>query len=78
MASGRKVLNSLHLTSDLCTLPIMCSELFRIPYVWDGVPIFGFGVLLAIWAIVGLVSFAASVRRHGWNGETGASCRCWR
>jgi phosphatidylglycerol---prolipoprotein diacylglyceryl transferase len=48
----------------------MCSELFRIPYAWGGVPIFGFGVLLAIWAIAGLISFAASVRRHGWNGET--------
>ena len=30
----------------------MCSELFRIPYEWGGVPIFGFGVLLAIWAVV--------------------------
>ena len=29
----------------------MCSELFRIPYAWGGVPIFGIGVLLAIWAI---------------------------
>jgi phosphatidylglycerol---prolipoprotein diacylglyceryl transferase len=48
----------------------MCSELFRIPYTWAGVPIFGFGVLLAIWAIAGLTSLALSIRRHGWNGET--------
>jgi phosphatidylglycerol---prolipoprotein diacylglyceryl transferase len=54
----------------LFDFPLMCSELFRIPYVWGGVPIFGFGVLLAIWALVGGVSLAFSIRRHGWNGET--------
>jgi phosphatidylglycerol:prolipoprotein diacylglycerol transferase len=48
----------------------MCSELFRIPYTWGGVPIFGFGVLLVVWALVGLTSFAITVRRHGWNAET--------
>ncbi len=48
----------------------MCSELFRIPYSWGGVPIFGFGVLLAIWALVGIGSFLITVRRHGWNAET--------
>jgi phosphatidylglycerol:prolipoprotein diacylglycerol transferase len=48
----------------------MCSELFRIPYSWGGVPIFGVGVLLVVWAIVGLGSFALAVRRHGWNAET--------
>ncbi|MEM9353170.1 MAG: prolipoprotein diacylglyceryl transferase family protein [Planctomycetota bacterium] len=31
----------------------MCSELFRIPMTWQGVPIFGFGLLLAAWCIVG-------------------------
>ena len=31
----------------------MCSELFRIPIDLNGVPLFGFGVLLAIWAIAG-------------------------
>jgi hypothetical protein len=29
----------------------MCSELFRIPYSWGGMPVFGFGVLLAVWAV---------------------------
>ncbi len=48
----------------------MCSELFRIPYSWGNVPIFGFGVLMAVWAIVGIGSLAMAVRRHGWNAET--------
>lgn len=48
----------------------MCSELFRIPYVWGGVPIFGFGVLLVLWAISSALSLAGLVRRHGWSGET--------
>src|SRR5262245_51497554 len=51
-------------------IPSMCSELFRVPYVWSGVPIFGFGLLLAIWAVAGAISFTTSVRRHGWTGET--------
>ena len=49
---------------------LMCSELFRIPYSWGGVPIFGFGVLLAVWALAGIGSFALTVRRQGWNAET--------
>ncbi|MGD9634727.1 MAG: prolipoprotein diacylglyceryl transferase [Pirellulales bacterium] len=44
--------------------------MFRIPYSWGGVPMFGFGVLLAVWAVVGLGSLALTVRRHGWNAET--------
>ena len=48
----------------------MCSELFRIPYSWGGVPIFGVGVLLVVWAVAGLGSFAWTIRRHGWNTET--------
>jgi phosphatidylglycerol:prolipoprotein diacylglycerol transferase len=48
----------------------MCSELLRIPYSWGGVPIFGFGVLLVVWALIGLGSFAMMVRRQGWNAET--------
>jgi phosphatidylglycerol---prolipoprotein diacylglyceryl transferase len=47
----------------------MCSELFRIPYSFHGIPIFGFGVLLVIWIVVGLGSLAATVRRYGWGGE---------
>jgi phosphatidylglycerol:prolipoprotein diacylglycerol transferase len=48
----------------------MCSELFRIPYSWGGVPIFGFGVLLAIWAVASGLTLASHVRRYGWGGET--------
>jgi phosphatidylglycerol---prolipoprotein diacylglyceryl transferase len=48
----------------------MCSELFRIPYEVAGVPIFGFGVLLLVWAIASAVSIAGLVRRHGWGAET--------
>jgi phosphatidylglycerol:prolipoprotein diacylglycerol transferase len=34
------------------------------------VPIFGFGVLLAIWALAVLATLASLVRRYGWRGET--------
>jgi phosphatidylglycerol---prolipoprotein diacylglyceryl transferase len=48
----------------------MCSELFRIPYTWGGVPIFGVGVLLAIWAVAAAATLFSLVRRHGWNADT--------
>jgi phosphatidylglycerol---prolipoprotein diacylglyceryl transferase len=48
----------------------MQSELLRIPYEWNGVPIFGVGVLLAIWALASVAILAGLVRRHGWSGET--------
>jgi phosphatidylglycerol---prolipoprotein diacylglyceryl transferase len=48
----------------------MCSELFRIPYEWGGVPIFGFGLLLAVWALASAATLFSLVRRHGWSGET--------
>lgn len=48
----------------------MCSELFRIPYVWGGVPMFGFGVLLAVWAVASAVALGVQARRHGWTTET--------
>src|SRR5262245_65635085 len=31
----------------------MCSELLRIPITYNGVPIFGFGVVLLIWLAAG-------------------------
>lgn len=43
----------------------MYSELFRIPYEVGGVPIFGVGVLLAIWAIVSAATIVGMVRKHG-------------
>jgi phosphatidylglycerol:prolipoprotein diacylglycerol transferase len=48
----------------------MCSELFRIPYEIAGVPLFGFGVLLAIWAITSGITIAGMVRQYGWGAET--------
>ena len=48
----------------------MCSDLFRIPYSWGSVPIFGFGVLLVVWAFLGIGSLAMAVRRQGWSAET--------
>jgi phosphatidylglycerol:prolipoprotein diacylglycerol transferase len=48
----------------------MCSELFRIPYSWGGVPIFGFGVLLAIWALATAVTLFNLVKHNGWSAET--------
>ena len=48
----------------------MCSELFRIPVEWSGIPIFGFGVLLAFWLIGGGIWLIFSAQRHGWSGET--------
>lgn len=48
----------------------MCSELLVIPYRWGGVPIFGFGVLLALWALFGVGGLVLTVRRHGWTAET--------
>ena len=47
----------------------MCSDLLLIPYRWGGVPIFGFGVLLAVWAVVGVGGLALTIRRHGWSAE---------
>ncbi len=47
----------------------MCSELFRIPYSWHGVPIFGVGILLAIWAVVSAATIFGLVRRHGTAAE---------
>jgi phosphatidylglycerol:prolipoprotein diacylglycerol transferase len=48
----------------------MCSELFRIPYEWGGVPIFGVGVLLAIWAVISAATIFGLVRQYGWSAET--------
>ena len=41
----------------------MCSELFRIPVEWAGIPIFGFGVLLILWLAAGLLWMVRVGRR---------------
>ncbi len=48
----------------------MCSELFRIPYSWGSVPIFGVGVLLAVWAVVTAATLYSLVRQSGWGADT--------
>lgn len=45
----------------------MCSELFRIPIQWGNVPIFGAGVLLLVWAVVGVLGLKATARAVGWS-----------
>lgn len=47
----------------------MCSELFRIPYQVAGVPIFGAGILLAIWAIASIATLIGLLRRHRTTAE---------
>ncbi len=48
----------------------MCSELFRIPVEWHGVPIFGVGVLLAVWLVGGGLTVVYSGKQTGWSAET--------
>ena len=48
----------------------MRSELFRIPFQWGPIPIFGFGVLLAIWLLFGGWRLFLSIRARGWSNET--------
>jgi phosphatidylglycerol:prolipoprotein diacylglycerol transferase len=50
----------------------MCSELFRIPLTWHGVPVFGFGVVLAVWLALGGWAMAATARQAGWNAALAA------
>ena len=48
----------------------MCSELFRIPIEWNGVPIFGIGVLLLLWLVGGALAILYSGKRTNWSAET--------
>jgi phosphatidylglycerol:prolipoprotein diacylglycerol transferase len=48
----------------------MCSELFHIPNTLGGVPIFGIGILFALWAVTSATTIVGLVRRHGWSRET--------
>lgn len=50
----------------------MCSELFRIPLEWQGVPIFGFGVLLAAWLAFSLWGVRSMARQVGWSAAARA------
>ena len=48
----------------------MLETIFHIPLTVAGLPVFGFGWLLMIWAIGSLALVGWLVRRHGWNAET--------
>jgi phosphatidylglycerol:prolipoprotein diacylglycerol transferase len=48
----------------------MCSELFRIPSQYSGVPIFGVGLLLVVWLVGGGLAIFLSGKRTGWSAET--------
>ncbi|TWT91138.1 Prolipoprotein diacylglyceryl transferase [Pseudobythopirellula maris] len=43
----------------------MRSELFRIPMEWGGAPVFGVGVLLALWIVGAAVLMTRHAARHG-------------
>jgi phosphatidylglycerol:prolipoprotein diacylglycerol transferase len=44
----------------------MCSELFRIPIDWHGVPLFGFGVILLAWLGIGAWAMRSTARQADW------------
>jgi phosphatidylglycerol:prolipoprotein diacylglycerol transferase len=44
----------------------MCSELFRIPITWNGVPLFGFGVILLVWLGFGAWAMYSTARQADW------------
>jgi phosphatidylglycerol:prolipoprotein diacylglycerol transferase len=48
----------------------MCQTLFFIPSHFAGWPVFGFGLLLAVWAIGGVALLAWLVRRQGLSADT--------
>jgi phosphatidylglycerol:prolipoprotein diacylglycerol transferase len=48
----------------------MLQTLFYIPGELFRLPVFGFGLLLAIWALVSAIVLAVQIRRGGWNANT--------
>jgi phosphatidylglycerol:prolipoprotein diacylglycerol transferase len=51
----------------------MLQTLFYIPNgPFFGLPVFGFGWALIVWALVAGVILLSVVRRHGWSGDTGS------
>ncbi len=48
----------------------MLQTLFYIPCEVFGLPVFGFGLLLAVWAAASAVLLAWLIRRQGWNADT--------
>ena len=50
----------------------MKQTLYIIPHEWLGVPVFGFGWVLMVWAAVSVVTLIWLLRRQGWNADTGS------
>ena len=48
----------------------MLQTLFYIPCELFGLPVFGFGLLLAVWAVASAVLLAWLIRRQGFNADT--------
>jgi phosphatidylglycerol:prolipoprotein diacylglycerol transferase len=67
---GLKCAAILSLRASVRVVIVLHSELFKIPYEWGGVPIFGFGVLLLLWAIASAITIGGLARRYGWGMET--------
>ena len=55
----------------------MCSELFRIPIELNGWPLFGWGILLAIWVIVGVTVAIYLLRKQRPAGELAGYLPGW-
>lgn len=51
----------------------MCQTLFTIPGELWGIPVFGVGWLLGLWAIGGLLTLGWQISRHGWGPEARGS-----
>ena len=47
----------------------MCSELLRIPITWNGVPVFGFGVVLVAWLALSAWALASTAGQAGWSAS---------
>lgn len=47
----------------------MWQTLIYVPEKLGGVPLFGFGLLTAIWATISVVAMVLQIRRSGWNAE---------
>ena len=48
----------------------MRSTLFYIPAEIAGLPVFGFGLLLALWCVGGVLYLGWLIRRQGFNADT--------
>ena len=56
----------------------MLQTLFYIPADVAGYPVFGFGLLLATWAVASAAMMAWLFWRHGLRPTRWAICRSWR